>query len=150
MKTTLVEWYGERWFRENRDSFARNMHRALLYLIRKVQERISRTQPTIKIGNKWWGLDPSLPGEPPKVVTGILRANIGGNVEVTHTDVRGYFGVKVGPADEYGIKLEKGFHGTSASGRRENLEPRPYLVSTFLMYKDDLLKILGEGLRWTR
>lgn len=145
--SSIVDWYGEEWFLAHRTKIERGYKKMLLVLVTKVKKRISRTQPTVKIGDKWWGLDPSKPGEPPKIVTGTLRANIGWRIETSTTDIKGYFGVKVGPADDYGMKLEKGFHGTDSRGRNYNLLPRPYLLSTLLMHKDELQKVFVDSVK---
>jgi len=63
----------------------------------------------------------SAKGQPPFVETGTLRTNIAGVVKRDLLGVKGYLGVKVGPADEYASALELG---------TPRMKPRPYLIPT--------------------
>jgi len=117
------------------------------------------------------GKNPSKPGEPPKTVTGTLRANIGHDVKVTPDEVIGMVGVRKGPADKYARRLELGFHGvvkvpahvrtqTHAWGRplrpprkvrvrayryTVHQAPRPYLRPTVTENKQQILKLIAGG-----
>ncbi len=102
------------------------MGRATRAVEREAKVLVSRTQPTMRSGAGRRGLDPSLPGEPPKVVTGVLRANIAQSVERTQREVIGFIGVRKGFAP-YARRLEMGFVGRDRAGRMVSQGPRPYL-----------------------
>ena len=87
----------------------------------------------------------SLPGEPPTVDTGNLRASISTFIETTPLSVTG----KVGPDVEFlagktesGTDVEYGFYlevGTA------NMKPRPYLRPALARTKDKVSKIFKKA-----
>lgn len=122
----------------------RKMHRIGGLVSNHAKRLVSRSQPTRVSGGRRGkrqrgrrsgrriGLAPSLPGEPPKVLTGTLRANIGWAVQPRSRSVVLVIGVRKGPADKYARRLELGFHGTDKRGRKVNQAPRPFLRRAFL------------------
>ncbi|MBE3604137.1 hypothetical protein IMX07_10930 [bacterium] len=91
------------------------------------------------------GRDPSLPGEPPKRVTGNLEEHIGFEVASDPRLVRGRFGVRDRKAVPYAMRLEFGFVGIDSRGRHYNQAPRPFLRPAFLRLKARALQILRGG-----
>ena len=112
-----------------------NMTQAMLYAEGQAKKLVSR-------GNRGGG-NPSKPFDPPKVVTGTLRSNIGYEVSIKGGEVVGALGVKKGPANEYAKRLELGFVGTDSAGRRIDQKPRPFLRPTINDNMNQLKKILG-------
>lgn len=120
---------------------AKNMKRAMLVLQGDVQRRISRGQPVRRTsGGHLVGLDPSAPGESPKVVSGRLRTSIANDVDVGLSEVVG----RVGSNVRYARRLELGFFGTDARGRNVNQEERPYLRPALKEQLSRLLKIIAR------
>jgi hypothetical protein len=80
-----------------------------------------------KTGNRYIvGLEPSEPGEPPKMLTGRLRDSISYAVERDGNKVV----VNLRAATNYAARLEFGFVGVDRLGRRYTQAPRPYMLST--------------------
>lgn len=101
---------------------ARGMSRAVKFCESDAKRRVSR-------GNKD-GKSPSAPGESPKTVTGTLRANIGSEVVIEPgVAVRGFVGIRKGPAEKYGRRLELGFVGTVAASTRRSVPVKAYKVN---------------------
>jgi len=123
-------------YKSNKDKVLKNaetlvmqhMGKACLYLVGKIKNDISRPNPT--------GKDPSLPDEPPKKVKGILRSDIDYEVRRETSRVRGFVGVKRGPAEHYGLYLETGTSKMAA---------RPYLRSNLLKYRSRIKKLVATG-----
>ena len=119
-------WDGEKIVRLSKALVKRNMNKAMILLKKDVIVRISRTQPTFTLPDgRLFGLDPSLPGEPPKVVTGKLLKSIRHVVETTPTEIIGTVGVL--REVFYAKHLEFGFSGTDQEGNNVNIKPRPFL-----------------------
>lgn len=103
-----------------------------------------KTKQLVSRGNRS-GDNPSQPGEPPKVVTGTLRSNIGYEVKRDGLTVVGVLGVKKGPADKYSMRLELGFKGTDSKGRNYDQKERPYLRAALAQNKERVNAILRGG-----
>jgi hypothetical protein len=100
------------------------MQSAVLLLQGAVQKRISRGQPVRRTpAGNLVGLDPSLPGESPKVVSSRLRTSIAHDVRQEPNMIVG----RVGSNLTYARRLELGFFGTDSLGRNFNQAERPYL-----------------------
>jgi hypothetical protein len=74
------------------------------------------------------------PNTPPHLRTGVLRASIGHDVQISPGRVTGRLGVRQGPADEYALPLELG---------HDNVAPRPFLRPTLLLNR----RAIERGLR---
>lgn len=140
----LVTWNPELVTGRLRATVERNMGQAVLYLEARVKRKISiRNEPRVRVGRSGMrGLNPSEPGDPPKLVTGTLRANIGTAVVSRPDAVIGFVGVKKGPAEKYGRRLELGFTGVDAAGRHVNQPARPFLRPTVLEERSEVYKRL--------
>ena len=102
------------------------MQKVVLLLERRIKILISRSNP----GGKF----PSLPGEPPKVVTGILRSSIASRIEKSATKINGFVGVaRSSPAHKYGKALELGSRRVKA---------RPYLRPTLYGSYEEIKQII--------
>ena len=107
-----------------RADMIRRVERASSAVESEVVRLVSRGQPTrISRSGARVGLDPSLPGEPPKVVEGAMRAGIFHRVIVEPQTVRGQI---VNPAPQ-ARRLELGFFGVDSLGRNISQEERPHL-----------------------
>lgn len=100
----ITRWRLPQFMGLTKEHVRRGMTKAVLFGEAEAKKLVSR-------GNRT-GTNPSKPGEPPKVVTGTLRANIGHDVTETSREVIGMVGVRKGPADKYARRLELGFVGT--------------------------------------
>jgi len=107
-----------------------------------VVKLINRTQPTdLTRGGRLIGLAPSLPGEPPKRLTGALVRSITAGVAKVGNKIRGYVGTnRVGAR-----RLEYGFQGVDSAGRSINQAPRPYLRRGVMEARAAMLRILRRG-----
>lgn len=137
MPRALTEWNAQTILNETQQEVERRMFRALAMLEGKTKDLVSR-------GNRGGG-NPSKPGEPPKVVTGTLRSNIGFEIQKSPNEVIGLLGVRMGPADKYAMRLELGFTGTDSLGRGYDQKERPYLRAALEQNKNQIQQILkGE------
>lgn len=73
------------------------------------------------------GLAPSSPGDPPKTLSGRLKQSFEIEVIRKTSSVIGRVGTDV----EYDPRLEFGFVGTDAAGRKVSQEPRPHVKPAF-------------------
>ena len=103
------------------------MVRITLFLEAEVKRLISK-------GNKT-GRTPSKDGQPPRVVTGTLRANVTHDVKKGITGVQAFVGVRKGPASKYAPLLE-------SKGIRDGTT-RPFLRPTVLKNRVKILNMLG-------
>lgn len=72
------------------------MLKATIFAVGEVKRGLSRGQPTrIAASGKRVGLDPSKPGEPPKIVENRLRNSITQEVKITRSSIRGFVGTNL-------------------------------------------------------
>jgi hypothetical protein len=114
------EWNDERLVKQVEEYLYDRMVKAAIFLEKHVKQVLSR-------GNRD-GTSPSRPGEPPKLVTGALRSSIGHRVTREKGEVRGFVGVRKGPAAIYGARWE--------------FTNRPYLAPTLERYRGAIIQIL--------
>lgn len=115
------------------------MRKACAMMVGKVKQLINRGQPKRRSGNRYVGLDPSKPGEPPKKLSNRLFASIAYEVIRQPRAVIGVVGTNV----KYARRLELGFMGTDRAGRKVYQAPRPYLRRAMLENQDAIKAILG-------
>jgi len=152
----VTEWHDDDVIAKSREVMTKRMHRATRAVDRKAKELTSRAQPTRKPGStqnakgkfvggkgRRYGLDPSQSPDPPKIVTGTLRANIAPHVLQTPKAVLGFVGVKKGPASKYAMRLELGFVGNDSLGRTIRQGPRSFLRRALLERIIKVARILG-------
>lgn len=113
----------------------RRMALAVEYVRGMVRRKINR-------GNRR-GNNPSLPGEPPKKVSGDLFRSIATKV-ARGTGRFAVYGV-VGSNLPYARRLELGFVGMDKAGRRYDQQPRPYLRPSIAENRDAIKRILGAS-----
>ena len=78
---------------------------ATIFVVGKVKENLGRPQPTrILPSGKRIGLDPSKPGESPKIVDARLRGSITQEVKITRSSIKGFVGTNL----DYGRVHELG------------------------------------------
>lgn len=111
-----------------------NMRRAGIHLRDAVKKKINRGNPT--------GASPSLPGEPPKKVSGRLFNSI---TTSEPFELEDEIVVEVGTNVIYARRLEFGFTGTDAAGRNVKQAARPYLRPTLQEEKGALGNIVSKG-----
>lgn len=99
-----MRWRGETWRRRTVQQAATGLERGMALAVDVATQKVSR-------GNPPPHTTPSLPGEPPKVRTGALRASLAHEVHVEGDVVIGRLGVREGPASRYARALEHGFEG---------------------------------------
>ena len=122
--------------RKTFEEVAKNMQVATVFVRDRVKEKLNRGQPTrITAGGTIIGLDPSLPGEPPKKITSQLQNSIRQRVVSTVNSVTGLIGSDLKKA----AALELG-------NREGTLKPRPYLRPTLMEQRRKILRILAKGL----
>jgi len=122
------EWHGDKEINIRKKQLFANMKEAMRFAEKSCKHLVSR-------GNKGGG-NPSLPGEPPKVVIGNLRSSIDTATVKDATGVSGFLGVrKSADAGRYGFWLE---FGTS------KMAARPYLRPTIINNKDKLFRMIGK------
>lgn len=103
---------------------------ACIYLKNKARESLSRSQPTAGTGAFKRGLDPSQPGEYPKIVTGSFRRNVNHEYDrKTHTG-------RVGTNDKRGMWFELG---------TVKMTRRPWLSLLLKQYGQEAKNIIETG-----
>lgn len=103
---------------------------------------INRTQPTrLTAGGRLIGLDPSLPGEPPKRLTGALVRSIVAGVNRVGNQIVGFVGTNRRGAR----RLEFGFFGQDKLGRTINQPARPFLRTALIEMQPVIARILRAG-----
>ena len=117
------------------------MRLAMITLTNEIQTKISRGQPTERSGRTLRGLDPSRPGDPPKVVTGDLRKSVRSDVTSSPTSVVG----RAGATTPYARALEFGVFAKISFGPGAGLAPRPYLRPALHENFRRLVNIIGRG-----
>lgn len=122
-----LNWTPKNVYRDLNKHLMQTMTKVALYLEGEVKKLISRGNLT--------GSNPSRPGEPPKVRTGTLRANISYDVSMVSGTVVATLGVRKGPANAYAPLLEN-------KGLRDGTT-RPYLRPTVLKNRVKILRMLG-------
>jgi hypothetical protein len=126
MTKIQLNWRTTRAIRDIKAHIVKSMAKIAAFLERDAKQRVSRGNTT--------GLHPSRPGEPPKVVSGTLRANIAWEVSNKTSSVTVFLGVSRGPADRYAPLLE-------SEGIRDGTT-RPFLRPTVLKNRVRILKML--------
>ncbi len=122
--------------RKTFEAVKKNMSVATVFVRDRVKEKLNRGQPTRTTpGGSIIGLDPSLPGEPPKKITSQLQNSIRQRVVSTSTTVTGLIGTDLKKA----AALELG-------NRKGTLKPRPYFRPTLMEQRGKILRILSKGL----
>jgi hypothetical protein len=139
-KGEIKAWYGDEVNFIVRNHVKRGMRQAVQLAVKIAKEKVNRSQPTKAVGSGRIGLDPSKPGEPPKVVTSHLKRNIRGKVKSSPNMVQGFIGGNL----VYMRALELGSRA-SRSGYGGVLRPRPFLRPTILENRPMLLKVISNG-----
>ena len=129
--TLIVRVLGDR----VRSHMTRNMRDAAMLLKDKIKTKISVGQPTVVIGGRLRGLDPSVSPNPPKVVTGALKKSIVHTVSKEQGDIVGRIGSDSVP---YARRLEMGFFGVDGE------QDRPYLRSSLAENRAEILRKLAR------
>ena len=125
--------------RNFKEEMEARMEAAVRLLRSDIVKSISRTQPTrrSKKTGRLYGLLPSLPGEPPKVVTTRLRNSIATDVSVRSNAIRGRVGTNV----KYAKFLE---FGTAKKNRK--MARRPFFRPAFIRNRKKILDRLTKPL----
>ncbi len=109
----------------------KRLERAAIYLQNTIRRKLNRSQPySISKGKSYHGLEPSLPGEPPKKVRGDLQRSIAYEMSKDKQSA------KIGTNLAYGKHLELG---------TRYMQPRPYLRSTLQEEQGKIDQILSGG-----
>lgn len=126
------------------------MRDAMMIAEKEAKRLVSRTQPLhVTASGTLIGLDPSKPGEPPKIVTKELLNGIESGAKTEGDNVVGWLGV-VGPADKYALRLERGFIGADSKGRVYRDLPRPFLSLAITSKRRNMKRAIGTGRSLTR
>ena len=138
---TRINWYGNRVFTLATEANVEAMHKAAMLVESDVKKNFTLQGQ----GRRYGKHTASRPGEPPAIDTGILRASIMNEVEVSGSSVNG----KVGPDVEFmaakapvGTNVEYGYYlelGTS------KMEPRPFLRPALIRTRKKVVKIFRDA-----
>ena len=127
-----IEWHGADFLHLTESELAKNMTKAGIYFTSKVRGYLNVSQPYKRTsGGGHIGLDPSLPGEFPKKLSGQLMRSITWKLDrqkmelTVGTNLKGY------PSF---LQL-----GTSI------MKPRPWLTKSFDLEKDAIGRIIVTG-----
>jgi len=131
-----MKWYGIEAMDRIRKEAGNRVDMCARFVRDQAKELVSRDQP-VRIyaksaGRSRKGLDPSLPGEPPKKVTGHLRMNI------KHEMDRALIEAHVGTNVPYGKFLELG---------TRKMAPRPWLRAALVRNAAEIQRRFGIGVK---
>lgn len=131
-----LTWHGNEIYRDALKRLGRNAERAARVLETYIVKSISRTQPTMTMPDgSLRGLDPSLPGEPPKIVSTRLRNSIDHRVSVKGSIITLY----VSAGTNYAKQLEWG-------QPKALPKKRPFMRPALDKNRKKMLLILTKGL----
>ena len=134
--TVDVEWNGKELLVQANRQIHKNAHKAARMLDSRVSNAVKRGQKKRRMPNgKFKGLEPSRPGEPPRLLSGQLKRSINHRVS---SGRRGSVRIWVGANTSYARALEKG-------NPSRGLQPRPYLKSTLEKHRETLIRVLMRG-----
>lgn len=128
------------------DKIRENVEMATIFLEGEVTQKLGTGDRTGHVypvpGTKNVTYIASAPGEAPAVQLADLLNSISHEiVEPNEHEVIGAVGTNM----EYAARLEFGFKDTDSLGREYDMEPRPYLRSTYLENREQIIEILkGE------
>lgn len=125
-----VKWYGTQVRTQVRGVTAKRILAAAIYLVNKIKESLSTSQPTIGSGGSKKGLDPSRPGDYPKLVTGFLRRGVTYEMDYDTPSAR------VGTNVPYGRYLELG---------TRKMARRPWLTNGLRDFAAGMKSLLTSG-----
>jgi phage gpG-like protein len=129
-----MEWNGKEVMIQAMRQMERNAERVGMMLDGAVVRSLSKGQPRKRVGKRLVGLNPSKPGEPPRVLHGLLRNSISHRTQVRPSAVEVY----VGANTKYARALEFGSPKT-------RLAARPYLRPAVERNRDKAIKRLVKG-----
>lgn len=132
--TVTTEWNGKELMIQAMRKMETNAERVGMMLDGAVVRSISKGQPVKRVGNRLVGQGPSKPGQPPRVLHGLLRNSISHRTELR----RGSITIYVGANTKYARALEYG-------NPKGHLKPRPYLRPALAKNKDKALRRLVKG-----
>lgn len=124
---------------------ARNVARATEHTRNKLVEKVNTvgTGRMYNVPNTNKMHQASSPGDPPAVLFGQLK----GSFQTRYSNEDGKFMGYVGPVGvPYAKRLEFGFTGEDALGRKYNQEPRPFMRPVAFENEDEIQRILRGGL----
>ena len=126
-----MKWHGEAVQDRIDQHIGANINAALLYAQGKIITNIGRTQPRVKSGYGYRGLDPSKPGEYPKIVSADLKGSIA--IDYDAGTKTGYVGTNI----KYGKDLE----AKTGKGKR------PWLRRSLMENLDKIKAKLGRRMK---
>jgi hypothetical protein len=134
-----IKWTPEQVKKNLLDEMERRMVAAVLIIEEAIVQKVNKGQPVrqTESGNLI-GLQPSAPGQPPKVVSGRLKQSWNHVVIRRKNRVIGRVGTDV----VYDPRLELGFVGRDSLGRNYNQAPRPHIRPAFEETKRKAAKAL--------
>lgn len=153
-----VKWHGKGEIEKATRKMKSNAERAGMFLEGYVVKSLSKGQPARRSGNRLVGLRPSRPGEPPRLLHGLLRNSISHRVDrdAKHVDVY------IGAHTPYARALELGDPKATSRARASSSKrvtslasglrtagaglPRPYLRPAIKRNRDKAIRILVSGL----
>ena len=126
--TVTTEWNGKELMIQAMRKMETNAERVGMMLDGAVVRSLSKGQPVRRVGDRLVGQSPSKPGQPPRVLHGLLRNSISHRTELR----RGSITIYVGANTKYARALEFG-------NPKSHLKPRPYLRPALAKNKDKAL-----------
>jgi len=136
--TVTTEWNGKELMIRAMRVMESNADRVGMMLHGATVRSMSKGQPVKRVGRgrKAYlvGLDPSEPGQPPRVLHGLLRQSVSWRTEVR----RGSITVYIGANTKYARALELG-------NPKGNLKPRPYLRPALAKNREKAMRRLVKN-----
>lgn len=136
---TIKRWEPDKVRAHYAAKIEKNMLVAMAHILGVIDQSLSRSQPlrVSASGETVTGLDPSKPGEPPKMVTLRLRKSMTSKVRRTQREIIGSYGTNL--KDETGFSYPRALElGTV------KMAPRPFLRPPLKTQRRQILEILSR------
>ena len=127
--------------RNVREHIRRGVIQGAQFARAEIVERLSESQPIKSLPSGPVGLDPSEPWGDPKMVTGDYRRSISVRRAVNPREIR----ASIFANDHKAARLEFGFIGTDAAGRKIEQAPRPTIRRTLHQKREKIIEIMRRG-----
>ncbi len=157
--TVEMEWYGKEIGEAAAKTMKTNATRVGMFLSGEVVKLLSVGQPAKRVGKKkprLVGLDPSKPGEPPRLLHGLLRNSIDHRIDRDRKHIDIYIGANTpyaralelgNPKARGNVMSSKNVTSLASATKKHGVGmPRPYLRPVMKKHREKAIKMLVRNI----